>query len=458
MKTTDVIVVGAGVAGLAATSALTSAGANVLLLESKPFVGGRAYSYEHPSLHEVIDSQHVLLGCCTNLRGLCAEAGIADCIRWYKQFHFLQPGNAEHTVLAADALPAPMHNTFSFLRASILSSVDKAAVARGLAEFVRGYPGSDEESVASWLKRTGQTDRAIRHLWRPVIISALNDTMENCSVKYAGQVFHESFLKSAEGGWLGFPTEPLSSFYAHVAEHCVRQGAELRLQDAVVSLEHDTAAQMWSVHTRDRMFTAPAVVLALPFRQTAQLMPEGFHLDHGRFRNAPITTVHLWFDREITALDHAALLDTTIEWMFHKSRIRRWPGERGSYMELTISASFAQLHQSREEILSCALRELEMFFPALRGAKLVKSGILKDARATFSVTPGLDAYRPTQETDWPGLYLAGDWTATGWPSTMEGAARSGYLAAEALTRACGQARTFLKPDLPAAGLMKFLAR
>ena len=115
------------------------------------------------------------------------------------------------------------------------------------------------------------------------------------------------------------------------------------------------------------------------------------------------------------------LLDTSIQWLFHKSRIRRWPKERGSYMELTISDSSVQLRQSRDEILSNALRELALFFPALREAKLLKSGILKDARATFSVTPGLDAHRPSQQTPWAGLFVAGDWTATGWPSTMEGA-------------------------------------
>ena len=132
--------------------------------------------------------------------------------------------------------------------------------------------------------------------------------------------------------------------------------------------------------------------------------------------------------------------------------------QRGSYIELTISASFKQLKQSREEILASALRELALFFPAVHEAKLIKSGILKDARATFSVTPGLDAFRPAQATPWSGLFLAGDWTQTGWPSTMEGAVRSGYLAAEAVTRSSGNAQTFLKPDLPAAGLMKLLAR
>ncbi|MGI4854413.1 MAG: hydroxysqualene dehydroxylase HpnE [Janthinobacterium lividum] len=451
----DVVVVGAGLAGLAATAALSGAGASVLLLERKPFVGGRAYSYEHPSLHEEIDCQHVLLGCCTNLRALCADAGVANRIRWYDTMTFLEPGKSQRTDLRGRSLPAPLHTSFDFLRAPMLSLADKVGIARGLLEFANGYPQVDDESFATWLKRTRQTDRAIRHLWEPVIVGALNDSFDNCSTKYAGQVFHESFLKSAEGGRLGIPTLPLSQFYSFVAEHCVRHGAELRLQQSVTGLQQDEGA--WKVQTSEGNFHAHNVVLALPLQQASALMP-GTTGSSTAFRNAPICTVHLWFDREITELDHAVLLDTGIQWIFNKSRIRNWSAEQGHYVELTISAAFAQLHQTREAILASALRELALFFPAVLAAKLIKSGILKDARATFSVTPGLDAYRPAQATEHAGLFLAGDWTQTGWPSTMEGAVRSGYLAAEAVTRGTGNAQTFLKPDLPPAGFMKLLAR
>jgi len=209
--------------------------------------------------------------------------------------------------------------------------------------------------------------------------------------------------------------------------------------------------------------SADAVVLATDFRQTrtllsgleprateAGLQEQGFEA----FVPAPITTVHLWYDRDVTGLDHAVLLDTRIQWVFAKSRIRRWAAERGSYLELVISASWPELEMGREQILSSALEELEMFFPAVRQAKLVKSGVLKEARATFSVTPGLDRFRPAQATGWPGLYLAGDWTATQWPSTMEGAVRSGRMAAGALV---GDAGRFMAPETPAGGLMRWLS-
>jgi zeta-carotene desaturase len=455
----DVVVVGAGLAGLAAASALSAAGGKVLILERKPFVGGRAYSYEHPALHEEIDCQHVLLGCCTNLVHLCEQAAVADRIRWYDELTFLEPGldgrPSRRTNLRADSLPAPLHTSFDFLRAPMLGLADKAAIARGLMEFLRGYPSDDSESFATWLKRTGQTPRAIKHLWEPVIVGALNDGFENCSTKYAGQVFHESFLKSAKGGRLGIPTLPLSQFYGYVAEQAVRQGAELRLSQSVTGLSRE--GDIWSIATSEGCFTADNVILATPFQQAASLLPNddasvAMKGQLANFRNAPITTVHLWFEREVTEMDHAALLDTGIQWIFHKSRIRRTPAAQGSYCELTISASFAELHQTREEILGNALHELAMFFPKVREVKLVKSGILKEARATFSVTPGLDAARPAQKTAWPGLFLAGDWTQSGWPSTMEGAVRSGYLAASAVA-----GTSFLQPDLPPEGFMRLVA-
>ncbi len=451
----DVAVVGAGLAGLAAASALARAGASVALLDRRQFVGGRAYSYPHPVVEEVVDSQHVLVGCCTALRKLCTDAGVSDRMRWYDTYTFLEPGG-RRSVLQPSGLPSPGHNTLSFLQAGMLGAADKVAVARGLMSFVRGYPASDEESVAHWLERTGQPEGAIRHFWRPVVISALNDSLDRCSMKYAGQVFHETFLKSAEGGRFGIPALPLSEFYGVVAEDAVRHGASLRAGFAVRSVTAD--GEGWQITGDKESLRARHVVLALPFDQVAPLLSRelaarAVPLGVGSFAHSPITTIHLWYDRDVTGLDHAALLDTTIEWMFCKSRIRRWEASRGSYVELTISASHRQLRQSPEEIFRAALVEFEEFFPEARTAVLRKHLVLKEAKATFSVVPGLDRSRPAQKTEVPGLVLAGDWTRTGWPSTMEGAVRSGYLAAEAVTGS-----RVLPEDLPPAGLMKVLAR
>jgi zeta-carotene desaturase len=469
VKQPEVLIVGAGLAGLSTAVSLSKQGMRVALLERKPYVGGRAYSYPHPALDEVIDSQHVLLGCCTNLIDLCELSGADKHIRWYDNYNFLEPGRegvpARNSVIGPSGLPSPGHSSLSFLRASMLSFADKSCIGLGLLEFLRGYPSTDDEPFSEWLKRTRQTERAILHFWEPIIVGALNDTFERCSTRYAGQVFHESFLKSAQGGRLGIPAQPLSEFYAAVAEVAEKQGTKMQLRTSVDRIER-LSSGLWQTTSSDgTQMQAPRLLLALPFEQTQRLL---LTLHEGspqrqrvlplmqHFTHAPITTLHLWFDREVTELEHAALLDTRIQWVFNKTLIRRHEPLQanalpGQYLELVISASFAELHQGREQILSSALNELERFFPLVRNATLMKSGILKEARATFSVVPGLDGYRPAQDVAGDGLYLAGDWTQTGWPSTMEGAVRSGRLAAEKISGVSA-----LAPDLPASGLMRWL--
>ena len=430
---------------MSAAIALADDGAKVTLLERRPEVGGRVYSYPHPALAETVDSQHVVLGCCTNLLDLCAKAGASEAIRWYDELVFLEPGG-QRSVMKPGFLPAPSHQTMSFLRAPMLSLRDKAGIALGLMEFLRGYPASDAESFRTWLQRTKQTERAIQHFWEPVVVGALNDGFDRCSTKYAGKVFHESFLRSPEGGRLGIPTQPLSEFLAPVARLARGQKA------GVQRLEQ--TADGWVVIADSAEYRAKNVVLAVNFKEAERLLPHPL-MDFSPFVHASITTVHLWYDRDVTGIDHAVLLDKRIQWVFVKSRIRGWARERGSYLELVISASEVELGMGREAILQSALRELELFFPAVKDAMLVKSGVLKEARATFSVTPGLDRFRPQQRTEWPGLFLAGDWTATEWPSTMEGAVRSGRLAAGEVV---GERERFLAGELPATGLMKWLSR
>jgi squalene-associated FAD-dependent desaturase len=458
--------VGAGAAGLAAGAALSRAGKSVTVLERKPYVGGRACSYEHPALHEVVDSQHVLLGCCTNLIELCEQSGSADKLRWYDKQTFLEPGGRSSTI-SASGLPAPFHFAPSFLAMSMLGWKDKLGMARGLLEFFRGYPAEDNESIEQWLKRTRQTELSIRHFWNPILMATLNDRVAHCSTRYAGKVFHELFIKSATGGRLGIPTVPLSEFFMAAARLIESCGGKVQLRASVETITQEQSG-CWRVNIADTNYTADSIILALPFEQTQKLLPairlnaqysepalntkDELELKMARQVHSPFTSILLWFDREITDIDHAWLLDTTIEWFFHKSRIRRYAPERGSYVELVIAGSRAQLSMTRDEILTGALKELQIFFPEVKRAKLVKSGILKEARATFSVVPGLDQFRPAQATEWPGMYLAGDWTATEWPSTMEGAVRSGRLAAGAVM---GDNERFMAAETPPSGLMRW---
>ena len=462
----EVAVVGGGLAGLTAACALVESGYRVHLVERRPYVGGRASSYEHPGTGEVVDNcQHVLLGCCTNLIGFYRQIGVADRIRWFDQIVFLEPGGRRST-LRPGFLPAPLHNAFSFLGASALSMQDKLAISRGMMAFLQGVPRDDGENFAAWLSRHGQTRRAIDRFWNPVLVSALNEGLDRMSVHYAGMVFRTSFMQSAQAGRMGVPTIPLSELYGHALEFIRTRGGEVSLRTGVDGFAYDEARQLWQLRHQGGLIEADAVVLAVPFESMQKLLPQlparpegasdalARQLEH--FQHSPITGIHLWFDRKVTDLEHAVLLDTTIQWMYNKSLLQpeRRAESAGSYLELVVSASKSLVSKSRQEIIDLALRELAEFFPAVREAKLVKAAVIKEVRATFSVTPGLDASRPGSTTAWPRLFLAGDWTATGWPSTMEGAVRSGYLAAEALTRAAGNPQEYLSPDLPSEGWMR----
>jgi len=456
-----ITVVGGGLAGLSSACALADAGYHVRLLERRPYVGGRASSYEHPGTGEVIDNcQHVLVGRCTNLIDLYRRLGALDSIRWYDHFTFIEPGGRK-SVLQPSFLPAPLHSSFSFLRAHAFSLTDKLAIARGLSAFITGIPQDTEENFVHWLKRHGQTQRAIDRFWYPVLVSALNEDLDRISIRYAGKVFRETFLSSAQAGRMGIPSIPLSDLYGRAIDYLVARGGEVLLRTSVNAIEHD--GDQWIVRSGDQAFPSDAIVMALSFEALASLLPsmpqnteaESLAAKLAQFEHSPITGIHLWFDREITELDHAVLLDSTIQWIFNKSRLQ--PGHRdqqGSYVELVVSASRSLVPMQRQEIIDLAMRELARFFPVVNTAKLIKATVVKEVRATYSVRPQLDTIRPTAESPWSGIFLAGDWVATGWPATMEGAVRSGYLAAEAVAKAMGIPQKFLVPDLPHGGFMK----
>jgi uncharacterized protein with NAD-binding domain and iron-sulfur cluster len=184
--------------------------------------------------------------------------------------------------------------------------------------------------------------------------------------------------------------------------------------------------------------TAEAYVLALPFERVAALAPD-LRIDLADFTHSPITGIHLWFDRKITELPHATLLDRTIQWMFNK--------HEGRHIQLVVSASRSMVEMKREDVIDLALRELKEFFPQAAEAQLERAHVVKEVRATFSAAPHLEERRPFSATSIPNLFLAGDWTHSGWPATMEGAVRSGYLAAEAVLASMGDAKQFLLPDI-----------
>jgi zeta-carotene desaturase len=455
----NVAVVGGGLAGLAAGCALASAGFRVTLFERRAYLGGRASSYQHPGTGEVIDNcQHVLLGCCTNLIEFYERTGVSDSIRWFDRMTFLEPGGRASEI-APSALPAPLHTAPAFLRASCLELADKAAIARAMMALAPTTPRDNGESFLDWLKSHGQTERAIERFWKPVLVSALNEEIDRVSVPYAAQVMRESFLKSAAAGRMGVPAVPLTELYNAAGEYIRARQGEVRFREAVESFRADLSHVKLSVGGREEVFDY--VVFALPFDGLERILPDTstsqpLRAALGRFETSPITGIHLWFDREITELEHAVLLDRTIQWMFHKSKLQKRDNNgHGSYVELVVSASKSLVEKSRQEIVDLALAELREFLPGARDANLVKSTVIKEVHATYSPRPGIETQRPRPETVWPRVFLAGDWTATGWPATMEGAVRSGYLAAQSLARVAGQRdANFLVPDLAPTGFMR----
>jgi squalene-associated FAD-dependent desaturase len=462
-----VAIVGAGVSGLAAGVALADAGYDVTVFERRPFVGGRACSYVHPGSGETIDNcQHILLGCCTNLRSLLARVGRSSAVGWTESITYIEPGG-RRSVVRPGSLPAPFQSAWSFLTARCFSFADKWAIAFGLQHFMAGYPQDvpGGESFLAWAQRHKQTPGAIKRFWEPILASALNDDLDRISVRYAGKVLRESFLNSREAARMGVPLLPLSEMYSGAAAYMQRKGAQVCLRTSVRSLTQVQSGWSLAIDSengvREEQFDE--VILALPFEATQKLLNSLPHEDAlarlsseiATFEHVPLVGIHLWFDRQITELPHAVLLDTTIQWMYQRSQLEpEATRESGSHLELVVSVARKLVPMSQNEIIDLAMRELALFFPQVQAATLVKAVVTKEVRATFAVTPGQDARRPAARSPWAGLYLAGDWTDTGWPATMEGAARSGFLAAEAVT---GGTQRFLVPDLPPRGLMRLFS-
>ncbi|MCS7023443.1 MAG: hydroxysqualene dehydroxylase HpnE [Bryobacteraceae bacterium] len=430
-----VAIAGGGLAGMAAAAALGSAGFEVDLYEARSFLGGRAASYPLPNSGEAIDNcQHILLGCCTNLRDFYARLGVEGKVRFDRTYYFLEPGGRRSQLRAA-ALPAPFHFLGSFIRLRFLSASDKLAVARALLAILRernGRTDLDQITMLEWLKEKKQPPRAIDRFWRQILVSAVNEELDRMAACHGFQVFWLGFLTGSRNSEMGVPAVPLGELYCLEAWKRLPQ-VRLHFRTPVEQIVvRDGRA---SVVVAGAPQEADFVISALPLdklRQVAPLLPLS-ELDC-----SPITGIHLWFDRPVTDLPHATLLDRTVQWFFNRAG--------GRYLLLVVSASRSLLELSRAEIIELAIRELAEFLPAVRQASLERAHVVKEVRATFSASPQAESLRARPETLARNLFLAGDWTRTGWPATMEGAVRSGYLAAEAVARAAGCPHRFLLPD------------
>jgi squalene-associated FAD-dependent desaturase len=473
----SVIVIGGGLAGLAASVALAEAGWRVRLFEQRPFLGGRAASYVLPDGEHIDNCQHVTFGCCTNLEDFYRRVGSAGKIKFFDRLVLLDP-QGRRGEMHAGILPAPFHMTGSFLTFSPLSLKDKLAIARAFYSILQsgGHPPDVDEpggiSMLQWLQRRKQTPAAISRFWRVVLVSALSEELDRIDARYGIDVFWKAVLSNKTGYRMGVPAVALGDLYDGCRVAIEQRGGEVTFRSPLRGLRIENGKLLAALFDADRQETADAYVLALPHVALSQLLPDSIKQADPAFGNldkiidAPITGVHLWFDRQVMTEPFLTLLDTTTQWIFNKSALfacanganAASTAGKGQYLQLVISASYDFLQKPRQEIIDLCLKEVRHALPAARDANLLKATVIKEAAATFSPQPGVDRWRPIQKTTIGGLFLAGDWTATGWPATMEGAVRSGYLAAEAILQSAGTPKQLIQPDLKPDGVVGLWAK
>ncbi len=470
--------IGGGLAGLSAAAALAESGIRVQLLEKRPYLGGRATSYALPDGSHIDNCQHVTMGCCTNLVDFYERAGVAGKIRHYDKLFFADKHGRVSTIHSSP-LPPPFHTSWSFLRLSALTWRDKRAIARALLRIARSggrVSVANGTTMLDWLQQNGQTEAAIRRFWRVVLVSALDEELHLTDACYGIDVFWKAFLRNRKGYVLGVPCVPLGELYEECRRGIERRSGAIQTRSTVRKIRFAEGKFDSVVLDDGSELRADACIAAVPHDALLELLPEEVQGDCAAFQKlkclqtSPITGVHLWYDRSVLDLPFLTLLDHTVQWVFNKSTlygvasgIEKESGsesesESGQYLQLVISASYDLIPKSRQDIIDLCVRELCDVLPKARGAQLRKANVVKEVHATFSPRPGSDTLRPAQRTALRGFFLAGDWTCTGWPSTMEGAVRSGYLAAEAALEVASAPRRFLVPDLPAEGLCRSWAK
>ncbi len=458
-----VAIVGGGLAGLAAAVALANRGFEITLFEARRQLGGRAGSFWDAVADAWIDHcQHVSLGCCTNLADFCARTGLAEVLRHDGTLHFFGPDGRRRDVSASRWLPAPLHLLPALWRLKYLSVGERLRIMFALRSLAR-TPTEDDtngSTIGQWLRMRGQSEQAIELFWTPVIVSALSETIERAAVPAVRKVFVDAFLGDRRGFVMQVPSVPLGEFYGERLKRWLREhGVAVRLECAVKQVVGVAGGVKEIELASGERLAVDAVILAVPWRRVNELpceqlrdaLPELKNV--GQFESAPITAVHLWFDKAITDLPHAVLPGRLSQWVFNHGvqELTEEAGKkmvRGHYYQVVISASRELDGQLREETIEKVRRELAAMWPAANQTKLIKARLITQQHAVFSPLPGSERLRPSQKTGVPNLFLAGDWTATGWPATMEGAVRSGYLAAEQLLSNASRVEKILTPDLP----------
>ncbi|MCC6579349.1 MAG: FAD-dependent oxidoreductase [Phycisphaeraceae bacterium] len=462
------IVLGGGLSGIAAAVQLADAGVRVTLVETRKRLGGRATSFVDPVTGQVLDNcQHVLLRCCTCLLNLYRRLGVEEQIQWHRRLYFAL-GDGGYDVMEADDLPAPAHMTMSLLGMKLLTVREKIAIAKGMWAMLRiGASGRSrwhDRSFAQWLSEHNQPEGAVRKFWAPVAVGALNELPHRMAADYALQVFQEAFCSHEQAYEMGLAKIPLVRLYDAATRVIADAGGTVMLGTSAEQLLFD-GRRVAGLRLGDgRVLEADHFVSALPFDRLNKVCDDAMRLRDPRLSQldrievSPIIGIHIWYDaakQPVMDLPHLILTDSPLHWIFNKGVDR---GTGRQHLHGVISAAHDEAKLTAEELLALTASEIGKALPLARGLTPVHGQVVKEKRATFSLVPGIDAMRPVAASPEQGianLALAGDWCRSGWPATMEGAVRSGYLAAAA---AMGEPAALPVSDLTPAPLYRLLTR
>jgi len=422
------VVVGGGLAGITAALALQESGTNVTLFESRPRLGGATCSFERGDL--VVDNgQHVFLRCCTAYRGLLDRLGVAGKARIQDRFDVtvLTPGGRTGRLRRA-ALPGPLHLLPALAGYGLLSPAERLRAVRASLALQRVDTARDAERLGDWLAAHGQREWARRALWELFIVAALNIGVDEAVLGSAAMVCQTALLGRHDAADIGVPAVPLGELHGEAAARLI--GA-VHLKSKVEAIEpRPTPGGGFDVVVDGSRVPADLVIVAVPHETAADLVPERAVPGRDRWRGlgaSPIVNVHVVYDRTVMDLPFAAAVDSPVQWVFDRTRISGL--DRGQYLASSVSAADAWIDTPTEKLRATFVPALERLFPAARQARITDFFVTRERRATFRQTPGSGALRPAAATRLPGLFLAGAWTDTGWPDTMEGAVRSGLNAA-----------------------------
>lgn len=428
---------------MAAAWALADRAADVTVLESRRSLGGRAGSFADPRTTRDVDyCQHVAMGCCTNFLWWMRQTELLQHFRRETRLTFLAPGAPPSTFAATPWLPAPLHRTTALDQLRFLSRGRRAEVRRALWRLMRTPPHSTPGTMGDWLRQQGQSDEAIERFWDVILVSALGEVARHAAFAPARMVLIEGFVAAPRASDVWIPQRPLADLFGvRLAGNLQQRGVLLRTGVPVRSIQQSGAGG-FQIHTPGDSAAFDRVVLATACFALPRLLG-GTPLQHavdnlpalGKLPAAAISGLHLWFDRPLSELRHCVLLDGLAQWLFRPDFGSVQAAEAFEhYHQVVVSGSHSLRGMPDEQILATVLEELKRHFPAARQARLLRHRLVNDPRAVFSIRPEVEALRPPTETGVEGLVLAGDYTQTGWPATMEGAVLSGFRAADVVAR------------------------